>query len=281
MIIYFEDDFLLEERARIPISDRGFLHGDGAYATIQVRDGTPLFLKTHLDNLREQCERFHLSMPLLERELIEELIRRNDALRGIWRLKVIVTGGDGGEYHLPKRHGRLIVFIQPFTPLPFKPLKMGIFSTPYFSCHAGYKSLAHLNRFYVMEEACRLGLDDGITLTEKGEILEASFGNLLWIQEKTLFTPNPSLPLYFGVTLRNCIHIAQELGFRIEYVTSRLAELPTLATIFRTNTMQGIRPIIQIGERIFTPNAAVQMLFIHGYEQLIEAEKKAAQYVPL
>lgn len=281
MIIYFEGDFVPEERAQVPISDRGFQHGDGAYATIQVREGMPLFLKSHLDNLREQCERFHLSMPPLEREVIEDLIRRNDAFRGIWRLKVLVTGGDGGENRLPKRQGRLIVFVQPFTPLPIKNLKLGVFPIPYYTCHASYKSLAHLNRFYVMEEAYRLGLDDCITLTEKGEILEASFGNLFWVQEKTLFTPDPSLPLYFGVTLRNSIHIARELGFKVEHVKCRLADLPTQVTVFRTNTMQGLRPIVQIGERAFTSSIPVQMLFIHGYEQLIENEKKAAQSVPL
>ena len=274
-IVYYEGQMIAEEEARVPISDRGFQFGDGAFATIQVKDGVALFVETHLKQLSVQCRAFNLIMPLVERQIIEELILRNGATAGIWRLKVIVTGGDSSDSRLPERQGRVMIFLKPFTPQPFKPLKLGIFSLPYYSCHASFKSLAHLNRFYVMEEAHRLRLDDCVTTTEKGFILEAAFGNLFWVKEKTLLTPDPTLPIYFGVTIKNMIGLAKDLGFQVEYVKRPLAELPKEASAFRTNTMQGVRPIAQIGEVEFLQNPTLQALFINGYEQLVLRQKKS------
>jgi 4-amino-4-deoxychorismate lyase len=273
--IYYNGHMVPAEEAKIPFSDRGFQIGDGAFATIQVNEGTPLFLESHLLQLSKQCKNFNLIFPPLNKENIVEIIERNKAFHGIWRLKILVTGGDSEEIRLPQRSGRVIVFIKPFTPFPFKRLKMGIFSVPYSLCHASFKSLAHLNRFYVMEEAHRLGLDDAVTVTESGILLEAAFGNLFWVKEKTLYTCDSILPLYFGVTIKNAITLAQKLGFKIENIKWRLSDIPPGCLAFRTNTMQGIRPIGQIGNHFFAEHTPLQDLFVRGYETLVKEEKKS------
>lgn len=273
-IAYLEGRFVEEGEAKIPISDRGFQFGDGAFSTIQVREGTPLFLESHLEQLKKQCHSFNLKMPEVSREIVEELISVNHAEQGVWRLKILVTGGDSPAVGLPAREGRVAGFVHPFVPDPFKALKMGIFSIPYSSCHASFKSLAHLNRFYVMEEAKRQGLDDSVTVTESGKVLEAAFGNLFWVKEKTLMTPDPSLPLYFGVTIKNILAIGSKLGFGVRYLQLPLTELPKECAAFRANTMQGVRPIAQIGTLSFARNPVVEALFINGYGELIEEQKK-------
>lgn len=274
--VYYEGAFIPEAEALLPISDRGFQHGDGAYATIQVREGVPLFFEPHHEQLQNQCRSFNLEMPDFELSIIEELIQRNRAFEGIWRLKIFITGGDSPENRLPERRGRLLIVLKPFSPLPFKPLKMGIFPIPYWSCHASFKSLAHLNRFYVMEEAYRQGMDDCVTHTETGHILEAAFGNLVWVREKTVFTPDPTLPIYFGVTVRNILEIARGLGFHIEYVKIKLSMLPREAVAFRTNTMQGVRPISQIGDHLFAHSPTIETLLVKGYEELIKNQVQSA-----
>jgi branched-subunit amino acid aminotransferase/4-amino-4-deoxychorismate lyase len=245
--VYYEGAFLPEEEARVPVTDRGLLFGDGAYATIQVRNGTPLFLETHLERLEEQCLSFNLQMPSLKKTAVYELIRLNSALEGIWRMKIIVTGGDDPAFYLPERTGRLLMTLKPFEPPPMKPLEIGIFPRPFHICHATYKSLAHLNRLYVMQEARRQGVDDCLTLTEKGIVLETAFGNLCWVLGKTLYTPSRALPLYFGVTLTKLIEGAKRQGYRVEEVAFKLEELPCEGAYFRTNSLGGVRPICSIG----------------------------------
>ena len=46
-----------EERAVVPISDRGLLYGDGLFETLRVRQGRPLWWDRHLD--RRRCGRRH------------------------------------------------------------------------------------------------------------------------------------------------------------------------------------------------------------------------------
>jgi 4-amino-4-deoxychorismate lyase len=274
-IVYVEGEFVEEQAAKISVFDRGFQFGDGAFGTIQVQDGVPLFFEQHLIQLEKQCLSFNLLMPSVTRGLVEELVKRNHAVEGIWRLKILITGGDSPEASLPERRGRSVMLVKPFTPNPFKPLQVGMFPIPYSSCHASFKSLAHLNRFYVMEDAKKRGLDDCVTVTENGKLLEAAFGNLVWFYEKIVMTPDPSLPLYFGVTIKNVLKLAKEAGFEIQMVKMAPSDVPKEAVLFRTNTMQGIRPITQLGELTFKQNPTIETLLLKGYEQLIERQKKA------
>lgn len=260
-IVYLQGAFLPEQEAKIPISDRGFQFGDGAYATVQVKQGAPLFLQTHLEQLTSQCVSFNLQFDPIDLSLVDELIRLNGAYEGIFRLKIYVTGGDAPQMHLPKRQGRVLMTLKRFIPKAIYPLTMGLFSSPYTLCHASFKSLAHLNRYYVMHEAHTQGLDDCVTATEKGVLLEAAFGNLFWVEQNTVYTPDPSLPLYFGVTIRNCLHIAKELGYRIEYVQQTVEQLPVSAVCFRTSSMQGVWPVARIGSKKFVLNKAIQSAF--------------------
>jgi branched-subunit amino acid aminotransferase/4-amino-4-deoxychorismate lyase len=60
MIVYLNGKFIPESKAVIPITDHGFLYGDGVYETIRVYKGKPFLLSRHL-------------------------LRLNDSLRGIQR----------------------------------------------------------------------------------------------------------------------------------------------------------------------------------------------------
>lgn len=268
-IVYFDGSFLREEEVSISFTDRGFLFGDGAYATIQVRDGVPLFLERHLERLRAQCQSFYLEMPPLSSLEIYQLIACNRAESGIWRLKIIVSGGDSPDYRLPKREGRILAFLAPFTKPPSHPLKLSLFTYPFSLCHASFKSLAHLNRLYVMEEALQQGFDDAITLTEKKLVLEASFGNLFWVEESTFYTPSPELPLYFGVTIERMAENAKALGYEVKKVKTPLSRLPRGGVYFRTNSMGGVRPVSQIGPMPCRLDEGVARIFIGLYEKEI------------
>ncbi len=190
-------------------------------------------------------------MPPFDPQIVSELISLNKAEKGVWRLKIIVTGGDAPELFLPEREGRLVMLLGAYNPPPCKPLKLGIFPHPFHLCHAHFKSLAHLNRLYVTQEARRQGVDDCITLTESGIVLEASFGNLFWTVGKTFYTPSPELPLYFGVTIEQMVLQAKEEGYEIVYTKTPLEKLPQKAHYYRTGSMAGVVPIASIGSIYF------------------------------
>src|SRR5262245_40032202 len=89
--IWLNGEFCLEKDAFIPVTDRGFLFGEGIFTTIRVHDGKCELFHLHLQRLQRQAEVLDFDWNSLNFESIAELIERNQAWKGVWRLKIIVT----------------------------------------------------------------------------------------------------------------------------------------------------------------------------------------------
>lgn len=268
--IYLDGEFLPKEEAKIPVMDRGFLFGDGVYTTIQVKEGMPLFLEIHLERLKENCRHLNILPPLVKSEWVQALIEKNQAFHGVWRLKILITGGMDPQMRLPERpYGHLIFTLEPFSIPPIIPLRLTLFPYPAASCHASFKSLAHLNRYYVMEYAKAHGYDDAVTTTESGVILEASFGNLLWINpdSKQAWTPSRELPLHWGVTLSVLKGILVGQGYHVQEVKWHLNTLESSLCVFRVNTMSGIRLVESLDKKKFTLNTKLHTWLKESFEE--------------
>ena len=248
-IVYLDGEYLPENLATIPINDRGCLFGDGLFTTILVRGGRPIFLKAHIKQLLRQCAELKITPPQINEETISALIEQNRATAGSWRLKIVITAGNSPELSLSSReYGHLLLTLKPYTPPPEKPLELVLYPHPIDHSHARIKSLAFLNRFYVMEYGREHGADDAVTQTEDGTLLESAFGNLFWVYEGTIYTPDPALPLYFGVTLAQFL---ENTELPVRYGRWKVAEIPEEASLFRTNSLTLIRPIACVGNRCF------------------------------
>ncbi len=268
-IAFIDGCFLPQEEAKIPITDRGFLFGDGVRATIKVDKGEPYFLPLHLSRLKEQCASIALIPPSIEEKTIFELIEKNGATEGVWRLKIIVTGGDDPSFHLPKRKwGHLILSLTPYFPPPFKPFSIGIFPQPIMTCHSSFKSLAHLNRFYMLDYAYQHGYDDCLSLTESKIVLEMAFGNIFWKVGDRCETPSPKLPLYFGVTLQKVGEEIERMGWPpFSFVTITPEEIPAHAHLYRTSTMMGVTPVTRIENRNFSRDKEFEQALVTALAQ--------------
>jgi 4-amino-4-deoxychorismate lyase len=271
--VFLNGKVLPKEEASIPIDDRGFLFGDGVYTTLCVRDGAVLFYKEHLKRFQAQCAELRIDVPPLQEEWLFELIERNQASEGIFRLKWIQTAGPHEEQALPRRpRGQFLMMLDPFHPPPYAPLACVVYPMATATSHSHYKSLSPLNRFYVMEYAKQRSRDDAVTMTEGGLLLEAAFGNLCWFKEEHLYFPDPALPLYQGVTLSMLLQGALEEGYKIHPVKARLSDIPEEAQLFRTNTLRGIRPLVQLNERIFQRDLELEKRLQSLYQKLCKRE---------
>lgn len=272
MIVYLDGNYVKEEEAKISFLDRGFLLGDGLYATIQVKEGVPLFLKTHLERLQRQAYNFGIETPPLQEEWVNETIAQNSAFTGVYKLKVVLTGGDSLDMGLPrKRQGHVIVFLKPFTVAPYAPLSLTLYPYPILTPHSSFKSLAHLGRYCIMEYAREKGFDDAVTTTGEGIVLEASFANLFWIEGSHFYTPDPQLPYHFGVTIGEMVQVAKECGFETHFTKKGLSEIPKSAFVFRVNTMSGIRPVVKIETRPFERALSLETRLLEAYERKVNA----------
>lgn len=270
---FINGEFYLREEAKISLLDRGLLFGDGIYTTVLVEDGAICFLEEHLTRLKQQCENLNIIPPDIEKHHIEEFLIKNDALVGTWRLKFFITGGSSPIQALPQRKFEHLFFtLDPFIPPPYNSLTVSLYPNPLMLPHANCKSLSSLHRYYVSEFAKQKGTDDAITMTESEILLEASFANLFWIYKNTFYTPDPTLPLYSGVTLKKMIKIASIFELDVCYARVRFHEIPETAHIYRVNTLRGLRPILKIEEKYFPRDLSLEHDFLSAYSSIKEEE---------
>lgn len=271
-IVFFDGKYLPEEEAKVSVLDRGYLSGDGIFTSLQVCNGAVFFVSEHLRRLKQQCEVTRLICPEIDPDWIKQVVVRNEACTGIYKMKIVMSRGQDFAMRLPKcQPEHLLIFLHSVAEMPFQPLRMISFPTPVSTAHAKVKSLAHLNRFCVMEYAKEQGYDDAITRTENGIILESAFANLFWKVGDTIFYPNQELPYYFGVTITMMLKSAESLGFNLQKV--QITTLPKEAHLYRCNSMTGLRPVVKVDNDVFERDIVFEQKLIIEYEQLVAAHK--------
>src|ERR1051325_2169506 len=96
---FVNDRFLPEEQAVVSIFDRGFLYGDGIFATIRICNGRPFRWRRHLLRLKRGAEFLRIELPTSEgrlREIAIELARLNNLSNATLRLTLSRGRGPRG-----------------------------------------------------------------------------------------------------------------------------------------------------------------------------------------
>lgn len=236
-IVFLNDTFVDENEAVIPITDRGFLFGDGVFTTMKVSFGTIINLEQHLHRIYEHCRELGIVPPVIQKEYLYKLIEKNQAHEGVWRLKVIVTGGQTPALSLSRReYGTLLVTLKPFQQSN-EIIKLTVYSEPINRPAARVKSLSYLDRLQIKQYAIERRCDDCLTVSSDGYLLEASTANVYWIEGKTLYTPSRELPLLFGITLQEVIKKKRAEGMVIKEGYYTLDSLPDNVNFYLCNAM--------------------------------------------
>jgi 4-amino-4-deoxychorismate lyase len=225
---------------KIDPSDRAWASGDGVFTTLKVEKGIPVDLEAHLERLRLHASILGISPPDIVPEQILSCIPAGD-----WRMKIIVTGGRGGALGLPKgRYGETILNFSPLPPVP-SVFKVCLYPHPIDTPLARIKSLAYLERLMVVQYALDQGCDDAWVCDSQGILLEGGRTNVFWTIGRNFYTPDPKLPLLYGLTAQREAERYQALDYEIHYVAIAPSEIPAEAQIFATNSLIGVIQIQQ------------------------------------
>lgn len=267
-IVYLNGKFLPENDAAIPVSDRGFLFGDGMFTTIKVDHGHPEFLKQHLKRLEQDCEAVEIVPQKFLEETVFELIEKNHAENGVWRLKIIMTAGSNPGIHLAKRAaGQFLMTIKPYAGHA-SPCRLVTYPYPISSPMGKFKSLAYLDRLWIADYAFKRGFDDALLCDNAGVVLETSIANLFWRKGQDMFFPDHSLPLYQGITLQMILTAAKSMGMNIFPVRAKLNEISDEAQLYLCNSLKGIVPITAIDEKTYARDLLFEEALQKAYAKL-------------
>ena len=222
-LVFLNGQFYRENEAMISIHDRGFLFGEGVFTTLRLHRGKVELLLPHLERLKQHASFLQVESPSIEWPMIEELIQRQEANQGTWRLKIILTIKREKE---ERRVGNLLITLHPHLEEPSLPCRLCLFPYPLERPLARLKSLSYLDSLAVHDHAKGQGYDDAITTTSRGYLLETSRSNLFWIHRGECWVPDPELPYLKGVFLQ-ALTRALPLPLREGRITIEELPLPT------------------------------------------------------
>lgn len=234
----------------LPVTDQGFIRGDGAFEVIRVYEGTAFLMDEHLDRIERSAANLRLDGPvprdLIASEAAELLERRGDGGPFDGALRVILTRG-----------GRRLLITE---PLPALPERLRLATVTYAPTRVldGVKSLSYAGNMLCSRLARERGFDDAVLVTPHGRVLELPTASLFWVGEDgTLCTTPLSEHILASITRA---HLVALLDVEERVITAE--QLLEVREAFVASTAREVHPVAAIEDVEF--------------EQVGEVTRKAA-----
>ena len=219
--------------AVVPVTDDGFLRGDGVFEVIRVYDGRPFALGQHLDRLEHSAANLRLSHPVpreaLEGEAATLLAERGGAaFDGV--LRIVLTQG-----------GRRLLLTEPLPDAP-EHARLAFVTFAPTRLLDGIKSLSYASNMLAGRLARERGFDEALLVTPHGRVLEAPRASLFYVAgDGVLCTPPLEDHILASIT-RNAVLAVVDAEERA--VTSE--EILTCEEAFLASTTREVQPVAQI-----------------------------------
>ncbi len=232
--IYAQGHFLPADTPFITANDRSFRFGDGIFETILVVDGNMYDTDSHFARLANGLNYFRIPLDISGLQTIcEEIIQKNACNEGYVRIIASRgTNGAGGLGYLPEKTEPYFVVQTVQKPFPsFQSLKLWVSS---YQAHLHLPSKVNNAMLYTMAlmEAKDHQCENALILNSEHLICETATGNLFWVKNGILYTPELSLPFVPG-TIRKRILTLSPLPVREGRY--RLEEIRDADEVFMTN----------------------------------------------
>lgn len=249
--------FLPAGEARIPVSDRGFRFGDGAFETIPVIQGVPYRWESHLDRLALGLADIRIDIPIIDwHHTLRMMLEKNHASEGF--LRIAVSRGDGsiGYAPAPGITPTWVIEYLPPRPAPIAPYHLWLSayqrnSTDSLPMH--HKLAQGLGSTLALMEAQDNGCEEALVLSAEDELCSAAAANLFWIHKGTLFTPHIDTGCLDGITRDTVLEISH---LPVNECEVELEEFLKAEAVFLTSSRLGIHPVASLRPlgKSFTPD---------------------------
>ena len=163
-IVYFNESFLSLDG---PYSLDSEL---GVFTTILVEDSKIYFLNEHLNRLHSHAKKLNISDKTIDKEILFQLIEKNEATKGRWRIRGVITTK------------MVLATIKKEKNPQTDKISLSLYPKPWISTNSQLKTLANFERLKLLKKANEESFSDCITFDENQNILETSIANIFWIK---------------------------------------------------------------------------------------------------
>lgn len=241
------------DEATVPLSDPGFLLGDGAFETLRARHGRIFDWPRHRARMARGLDVLGIAP-----EALDTAQAALDALTAIavsafdeQYLRVQVVRGTASD---GLAAGVVTALVRRLPEYPARWYEPGVrLGVAEMRCDpaaplAGVKSLSYLPQVLARRQAQSRGFDDALILNTDGRVCESAHGNIIARLGRTLYAPGREEGALDGVTRHALLNWAESNGYTIEIrlpwdVLSEVEEavlVSTLAGVVPVASVEGI-----------------------------------------
>lgn len=255
-----------QEEARIPVTDHGFLYGDGVFEGLRFYNRRILKLGAHLDRLVDSALALAIELPMSLDDMqtaLKEVVTASPHEDGYIRL--IVTRGEGPLGIDPRqcKTGNVVIICDQLSMVSDRVREQGakliIASTRRLAgdqLDSRIKSLNYLNQIMARIEANTAGADEAVVLNQQGFIAEGTADNIFIVKDECLMTPPVTDGALDGITRGIVLEIASNLSIKVKECSLTVYDLYTADECFLTGTGAELIPVSEVaGRQLNTPPA--------------------------
>ena len=217
----------------IPVTDEGFLRGDGVFEVIRVYDGVPFALDEHLTRLQRSTTNLRLGWSAERADLEADTAHLLEARGG--------ESFDGCLRIVLTRGGRRLLLTEPMPAMPER-AKLAFVTFSPTRILDGVKSLSYAANMLASRIARERGFDEALLVTPHGRVLEAPTSTIFWVAaDGTLATPPLDEHILASIT-RACVIEATGAEERI----CTVEDLREAREAFLASTIREVQPVERI-----------------------------------
>jgi branched-subunit amino acid aminotransferase/4-amino-4-deoxychorismate lyase len=253
---FLNGKFVPSEAALVPITDRGFLFGDGIYETLLATQGRIRTPELHLARLRKSASILNIPLPYSDEDwnqILFQLLTRNGWARAILRITISAGPSQGLGRGRQVTSPTVAVTCDPAPEYSEQDYQRGISVVVAQTVrHPGAqpwveaKTANRLVFILAAQEAARRGADDALLADAASQLVEGTRGNIFVVRDGKLKTPPLRSGCLDGVTRRLIAQTAQQLGFAVEETPLTLENLLQASEVFQTFTSAGVMPVTRV-----------------------------------
>ncbi len=220
----------------VPVTDEGFIRGDGVFEVVRVYSGKPFALGDHLDRLERSAAGLRLGpVPRddLDAEVPELLRERGAEFDGL--VRIVLT-----------RAGRRVVLTEPLPAAPER-VRLGFVTYAPTRVLDGVKSLSYAGNMLCSRIARERGFDEALLVTPHGRVLEAPTASIFWADDRGVLCTPPLEDHILASITRD--HLMRLMEVEERPVTSD--QLLGAAEAFLASTTREIQSVAAIEDRDF------------------------------
>ncbi len=240
------------DKARISVSDSGFLYGAGLFETMRSYNCVVFALKDHLDRLFFSARTLSINRAYDRKyitDIIYKVLQANKLTDA--RLRLTLSNGPMSQSD-EQRKATLLITAAKLQPYPAEYYKKGVlvvlcpFKQNPNEPTCGHKTTSYFSRMIALNRAHQKRAAEALWFTTDNRLAEGCISNVFLVKDSVLHTPPIETPVLAGIARKTVCQIALKNSIKLVEKDLSIDDVLAADEIFLTNVIMQIMPVTTV-----------------------------------